>query len=250
MNNQNPYSYAPRQPQELARPSLAEALPYIRRVYSLFGGGIAFAIGGALIALLAGDAVPVPGTDIEVPPLVLFGIQHWIVMLIVYFAAFMAANFLRRKPGINVVALFGYTFITGLFIAPSLFYAQLRAGQGGAISSSPVLHAFLLTGAAFTGLTAYVFITRKNFSFMGAALNIGLWVLLGALILNIFLHAAILSLAIASVGVLLFAGFILYDTSRILHDREENDAVGAALRLFLDVINMFLMLLRIFGSRR
>ena len=249
MYNQNPYPYAPPAPVERGR---AEVLPYIRRVYSLFAGGIAFTIAGALIALFAGTAeqgVTRHGEVIAIPPLVRMVAEHWWIAIIAYFAAFLAASFLRRKPGINLVALFGYTFVTGIVIAPSLYFAQLQAGMGGTISASPVLHAFLLTGAAFGGLTAYVFISRKDFSFLGAALNMGLWVLFGAIILSFFLHAAVLQLAIASVGVLLFSGYILYDTSRILHDREERDAVGAALRLFLDVINVFLFLLRILSSR-
>ena len=159
-------------------------------------------------------------------------------------------TFLRRAPGINVVALFGYTLITGIFLAPALFIAQLYASQGATLDASPVRDAFLLTGLAFTGLSGYVLLSRKDFSFMGAALNMGLWIIIGASILGIFLHSAVLSLAIASVGVLLFCGYILYDTSRILNARSENDAVGAALRLFLDVVNLFMFLLRILSSSR
>jgi modulator of FtsH protease len=65
-----------------------------------------------------------------------------------------------------------------------------------------------------------------------------------------FLHSSALSLAVASVSVLLFSGYILYDTSRILRAGEEDDAVGAALRLFLDVVNLFLALLRILSASR
>jgi modulator of FtsH protease len=248
--NPNQYSYAPGIAQ--ARPQ-SEILPYVRKVYSLFAGGIAFTIAGALLALYAAGsetAFTTFGERIEIPSMVLFFTKNWWLGLILFFGSFFAASFLRRKPGINVAALFGFTFVAGLYIAPMLFFAQLQAKMYSTVSDSPVLHAFLLTGAAFTGLTAYVFITRKNFSFLGAALNMGLWVLFGAMILSFFVHAQILSLAIASVGVLLFSGYILYDTSRILHNREENDPVGAALRLFLDVFNVFIFLVRILSSRR
>jgi modulator of FtsH protease len=249
--NRNPYPYYAPQAAE-ARP-LAEALPFIRRVYSLFAGGIAFTIAGALLALFAGEPTRIPvgiGEAVEVPPLVVFFSEHWIIGIVLYFGAFLAASFLRRKPGVNVAALFGYTFITGLFIAPALFFAQLQAKLYSTVTGSPVLHAFLLTGAAFAGLTAYAFISRKNFSFLGAALNMGAWVLIGAIVLSIFVHAQVLYLAIASVGVLLFSGYILFNTSRLIHDRSEDDAVGAALRLFLSVINVFMFLLQILSSRR
>jgi modulator of FtsH protease len=234
-------------------PAQSDALPYLRKVYLLFTGGILFAIAGALLALYAGTEVQVrtgAGATAYLPPLVAFGVQHWFVMLAVYMASFFGATFARRIPGLNVLALFGYALITGLFLAPTLFFAQLMASQGATLDSSPVRDAFLLTGAAFTGLSSYALITRKDFSFLGAALSTGIWVVLGAMILGMFLHSAVFHLAIASVGVLLFAGYILYDTSRMLRSGDETDPVGAALRLFLDVVNLFMFLLRILSSSR
>jgi modulator of FtsH protease len=240
MYDMNPYG----QRAQVAAPARAAALPYLRRVYSLFAGGVGLAIAGALVALYAG------GSAEEVPPLVAWGMEHWVLAMIVYFGAFLAASFLRRKPGINVVALFAYTFVTGVFLAPALFVAQYMASRGATLDASPVRDAFLLSGAAFGGLTAYTLVTRRNFSFLGAALNVGIWVILGASLLGIFLHSQVWNLAIASVGVLLFAGYILFDTSRLLRDENEDDAVGAALRLFLDVVNLFMFILRILSSSR
>jgi modulator of FtsH protease len=232
------------------RITLAPALPILRRVYSFLTGGIAFAVAGALVALYVGEPIPVRGAEgvAAVPPIVAFGMQHYFVMLLGYFGAFFVASAMRRRPGVNVVALFAYTFVTGLFLAPTLFIAQLLASEGATLDAAPVRDAFLLTGAAFVGLTGYTLATRKDFSFLGAALSMGIWVILGALLLSFFVHSAAFSLAIASVGVLLFCGYILYDTSRLLQDREEDDAIGAALRLFLDVVNLFVFLLRILSS--
>ncbi len=227
-------------------------LPYLRRVYSLFLGGVVFAVVGALVALYSGAPVPLDmgGGQLAVPPMVAFGLQHGIIAIIVYIAAFFGANMVRRKPGINLVALFGYTFITGVFIAPALFIAQLAASHGATLSPAPVRDAFLLTAGAFTGLTGYVLITKRDFSFMGAGLSMGLWVIIGASLLNFFFHSSVFQLAISSVGVLLFCGYILFDTSRILKERDESDPIGAALRLFLDVINLFMFLLQILSSGR
>ena len=229
------------------------SLAYLRKVYALFGGGIVFTIVGAFVALYAGTPSAIAdanGDTVAVPPVIAFGLEHYFVMLALFFGAFFAASALRYKPGINVAALFGYTFVTGLFIAPSIFIAMVMASQGATLDPSPVRDAFLLTGAAFAGLTGYVFVTKKDFSFLGASLSAGLWVIIGASILGFFLHSAAFHLAIASVGVLLFVGYILYDTSRILRDRTQRDPVGAALSLFLDVVNLFLFLLRILSSAR
>lgn len=249
----SPNPYGPSQPlAQSTAGTLPGAVVYLRKVYSLFAGGIAFAIVGALVALYAGGpAVEIDrGGIVSVPPIVAFELEHFLFMVILYFGAFFAASWARRMPGINLLALFAYTFITGLFLAPPIFVAMAQAAAGATLDASPVRDAFLLTGAAFTGLTAYVFVTKKDFSYLGASLMTGLWVIIGASILGIFFHSAVLQLAIASVGVLLFAGYILYDTSRLLQDREEREPVGAALRLFLDVVNMFIFLLRILSSAR
>jgi modulator of FtsH protease len=247
MYNMSPFAAGGDSPASAA--PLTTALPFLRRVYAYLLGGVALAIVGAGVALYTGEPVDM-GNGITLRPLVAFAIEHWIVMLLGYFGAFMAANFLRRRPGVNVLALGAYTFVTGLFLAPTLFFAQLMASHGQTLDASPVRDAFLLTGAAFTGLSGYALVTRRDFSFMGAALSMGTWVVLGALFLGMFLQSSVLQLATASVGVLLFGGYILYDTSRLLHDRDESDPVGAALRLFLDIVNVFLFLLRILSSQR
>jgi modulator of FtsH protease len=251
MQNYTPF----RDGRSLAQVAGAGVLPFVRRVYSLLTGGILAAAAGALVALYAGAPVTpdVRGADgILVPPTVAFELEHGIVMLLVFFGAFMGANFARNKPGLNVLALFGFTFITGLFLAPSIFIAQMTAAAGQSLDPSPVRDAFLLSAVTFGGLTGYCYVTKRDFSFMGAALSTGLWVVIGASLLALFFHSSALSLAAASVSVLLFAGYILFDTSRILRSgaTEMGDAVGAALSLFLDVINLFLALLRILSSQR
>jgi modulator of FtsH protease len=247
----DPRSFPVRSPETAVALTSSAALPYLRKVYALFTGGIAVAIVGALFALYGGTPTTVDtgAGAIATPPLVAFAVNHYVVMMLVYFGAFFAASSLRRTPGVNVLALFGYTFVTGLFLAPSLFFAQLLATHGATLDASPVRDAFILTGAAFIGLTGFVFVSKKDFSFLGASLSMGLWVVLGALVLGVFVHSAALSLAVASVGVLLFSGYILYDTSRLLREPEA-DAVSAALRLFLDVVNLFMFLLRILSSSR
>jgi modulator of FtsH protease len=246
-------SFGPRHPLPYAaRAPVANVLPFVRRVYTLLTAGIGFAIAGAMVALYAGEPVGVASQTgtLQVPPVVAFELQHGIIMMLLFFGAFFGASFARKIRGLNLLALFGYTFVTGLFVAPTVFIVGAMAAAGQTMDASPVRDAFLLTGAAFTGLTAYCFITRKDFSFLAAALNTGIWVVIGASLLAMFLGSSALSLAVASVSVLLFSGYILYDTSRILREGDDGDAIGAALRLFLDVVNLFLALLRILAASR
>lgn len=260
MYTPSPLSSKPQRPSRFpggavleTRLDVSAALPFLRRVYALFTGGVLLAVAGALVALYAGEPVLLDGgagAPVAVSPIVAFGLQHWFIMTGVFFVAFLGAQFARRIRGLNVVALFAYTFVTGLYVAPSIFLAQAMASHGGTLDPSPVRDAFLLTAAAFVGLSGYVFVSRKDFSYLGAALNMGMWVVLGAMFLGFFFHSAVFQLAIASVGVLLFCGYILFDTSRMMRGRVGDDAVGAALGLFLDVVNLFLFLLRILSSRR
>ncbi len=233
----------------------AEKLVFLRKVYGLFTGSLVTAFLGAILALYAGAdlsrvSVVIGASRVTIPPLVGFFINHWIIGILLFFGAFFGASAVRTRPGVNVAALFGASFISGLYIAPMLWFAQVMATQGQTLSASPVRDAFLLTVLGFTGLTSYALLSKRDFSFLGGFLSMGLWVLIGASLLSFFVGGSAFSLAIASVGVLLFGGFILFDTSRILRDPDNRDAVGAALGLYLNFLNLFMFLLRILASSR
>jgi modulator of FtsH protease len=232
-----------------------EKLVFLRKVYALFTGSLVTACVGALVALYAGADISQVTMTIgrsvhRVPPLVGFFANHWIIGMLLFMGAFFGASMVRERPGVNVAALFGASFLSGLYIAPMIWFVQVQATQGMTLSTAPVRDAFLLTVLGFTGLTSYALLSKKDFSFLGGFLSMGLWVLIGASLLSFFVGGASFSLAIASVGVLLFGGYILYDTSRILHDPTNRDPVGAASGLYLNFLNMFIFLLRILGSAR
>lgn len=231
-----------------------EKVAFLQKVYGLFTGSLAMAALGAIVALYAGAGVSQftvqAGSEVmTVPPLVALFLKHPFIGMIVPFGAIMAASFLRAKPGINVAALLGATFISGISLGPTLFWAQLMATAGGTLSPAPIRDAFLLTVMGFGGLTGYVFVSKRDFSFLRGFVSIGLFVLLGAMLLNFFVGGESFGLAISSVGVILFGAFVLYDTSRLLRE-ESRDAVGGALSLYLNFVNMFLFLLRILASGR
>jgi modulator of FtsH protease len=227
-----------------------ERLAFLKKVYGLFTGSVLLSAVGAMIALYAGtESSNIVVEGMRVPPLVALVAGSPIIAFVAVLGIIFGASAVRKVRGLNVLALFGMAFLLGIIFAPSLFVAQLSAGMGGTLSASPIRDAFLLATLMFGGLTGYVAVSKKDFSYLGGALTMGVFVIIGASILNIFVGSSVLGLAIASVGLILFGGYVLYDTSRILRS-EERDAVGGAMQLYLDFLNIFLFLLRILGSRR
>ncbi len=237
-----------------AIPGAASRVGFLKKVYGLFTASVLFSAIGAMVALnvgTTGSQLMVQGGSgrLAVPPLVAFFSQHPFVSLGIALATVFGASMVRHRRGINVVALFGMATILGVVFAPALFFAQVSAGLGGTLSASPVRDAFILAVLGFGGLTAYALSTRRDFSYLGGALTMGLFVLIGASLLNLFLGSSVFGLAISSVAVLLFGAYVLYDTSRLLHSGED-DAVGGAISLYMDFINLFLAILRILSGRR
>ncbi len=241
----------------LASDDVQARLAFLKKVYGLLTLTVLTAMGGAFASLYFGASTSQlavttsSGAQVVVPPLVAFFGNHWIIGGLLFLGSVFGASFVRHKPGINVVALFGMGFMSGLMAGPAVFVAQLAATNGTALTLNPVRDAFLLAVAGFTGLTLYALVSKRDFSFLGGFLSIGLWVVIGASILGFFVQSSVFGLAIASGGVLLFGGFVLYDTSRLLRSPEERmDPVGATISLFLSFLNLFLFLLRIFTGGR
>jgi len=101
---------------------------------------------------------------------------------------------------------------------------------------------------AFLSLSAYVHVTRRDFSALRGMLFVGLVVVVIASIIGIFVPSQAFQMAIAGVSALVFCGYILYDTSEIIHGGETN-YILAAMRLYLDILNLFMSLLRLLSRR-
>jgi modulator of FtsH protease len=231
----------------------AERVSFLRKVYILMTGAVATSAATAALASFAGASTPAivrtsQGT-LELPPLIYWGIAHPFIGIALLLGGTFGASMVARRPGLNVAALFGLSAVIGLVMAPAIYFAQIRAQAGNTISSQPVLHAFALAVTGFVGLSAYAIVTKRDFSALRGMLTMGLFVVIGASILNMFFGGAALSLAVASAAVLLFGGFVLYDTSRMLREGEDEPVV-AALSLYLSFLNLFMALLRILGGSR
>lgn len=163
---------------------------------------------------------------------------------IAFFASFALIMFVMPRvydSAAGIYVVFAFTGLLGLAIGPTIQH-YLNFPNG----SQVVATAMGGTGTIFLGLSAYVLTTRKDFSFMGGFLMIGFLVAVVAMIANIFLQIPVLSVALSAVIVLIMSGFILFDTSRIIHGGETN-YVRATVGLFLNIYNIFQGLLMLIG---
>jgi modulator of FtsH protease len=171
-----------------------------------------------------------------------FAAEHPFIFAIgamaVMYGMFAAIN-ANRNSSVGVVLLLGLTFLLGLLLGPILQHA-LHLQNGGQI----VGLAAGGTGLILLTLSAIATTTKKDFSFMGKFLLVGIILLIVASLANIFLQIPAMSLALSAVGVLLFSGFILYDVSRIVNGGETN-YIMATLQLYMSIYNLFTSLLQL-----
>jgi modulator of FtsH protease len=144
----------------------------------------------------------------------------------------------NSSAGIPVI--FAITGLLGFGLGPVLNHYL-------AVNPSIVMTALGGTGTIFLGLSGYALTTRKDFSFMGGFLMVGMFVVFGAAILNLFFQIPALFLVVNAAIILIMSGFILYQTSAIIHGGETNYIMATA-SLFLSLLNMFQALLHILGA--
>lgn len=166
---------------------------------------------------------------------------HWLLMIVVFIGGPFVINALRNSIW-SLPLTFVFTGFMGYVLGPILtMYLSLPNG------SQIVMAAFGTTATMFLGLSAYALATRKDFSFMGGFLMVGMLIVIVAIIANIFLQIPALSLTISAAAVLLMSGLILFDTSRMVNGGETNYVV-MTVSLFANIYVMFLHLLNLFAA--
>jgi modulator of FtsH protease len=239
---------------QAAVPALTnERVAYLRKVYGLLFAAVLVAGFGGFASLNFGGTTRIPGTRILAPTLVALLMSSRATLWVAFgvlFVATLGASAVSKVKGLNVVALFGVAALMGIELSPMMWYATYLAGLGKTMTAAPVTGAFLVTAAAFAGATSYVFITRKDFSYLKATLSMGFWVVFAGCIAAVFISSEVFTLAICSVGALLAVGMILYQTSRIFRESAMDDAVGDCLVLLVQLRNLFMFILRILMSSR
>jgi modulator of FtsH protease len=205
--------------------SAIEVNKVLRNTYMLLGLTLAFS------ALMAGLSMM-----LNVP----YGasmICSFAAIAIIWFVIPRTAN---SEKGL--IAVFAFTGLLGFGLGPIL-NAYLQLANGGAL----IMQALGGTAIVFFGLSAYALTTKKDFSFLGGFLMIGMIVALVAIIANIFLAIPALSLAVSAAIIFIMSGFILFDTSRIINGGERN-YILATVSLYLSIYNIFINLLSLLGA--
>ncbi|WP_028862926.1 Bax inhibitor-1/YccA family protein [Psychromonas aquimarina] len=158
-----------------------------------------------------------------------------VLMLVGFALLFVVSKTADSSKGIFWVFMF--TGVMGASLGNMLnHYLAMENG------ASLIMQALGSTALIFFALSAYVLTSRKDFSFMGGFLMAGMIVVIIAMIANIFLQIPIMQVVISSVVVLIMSGFILFDTSRIIHGGETN-YIRATVSLYLNLFNLFIHLL-------
>lgn len=200
------------------------------------------AVGLALTGLVAALVASSPGLAQAVLGTPLFwGLIIAELVLVVAFSAKAATV----SPGTAAAMFLGYAALNGVTFA-FIFFAYTQAS---------IATAFFVTAGAFAGLSIYGSTTKRDLSAMGQFMVMGLIGFIIASVVNLFLRSEAIYWISTYAGVLIFAGLTAYDTQRLralyAHQGEAgNLALRGALILYLDFINLFLLLLRIFGGRR
>ncbi len=170
--------------------------------------------------------------------------QHPIITMLLALAPLWAASAMRSISApqrLGLIVLF--SAIMGVAISPAIFIA-------GRTAPDTIWQAGVLTASAFTALTTYAWVSRRDFSAWGSFFAVGLFVLILASLLNVFFQNQTAHLWIAAVGVLIFSGLLVFDTWRLRNVFGPDDYIQAAVQIYLDLLNMFLFILSLLGGRR
>ncbi|HEV3162323.1 MAG: Bax inhibitor-1/YccA family protein [Xanthobacteraceae bacterium] len=223
---------------------------YMIRVYNYMAAGVALTglvawltFSAAVVETSAGLQLTAFGQAIFQSPLL------WILVLAPLGLVFVLSFSINRlQPGTALMLFFVYAGLLGLSLA-SIFLVYTHAS---------ITRVFFISAATFGALSLYGYTTQRDLTGVGSFMFMGLIGIIIASLVNIFLKSTGLDWAISIIGVVVFAGLTAYDTQRIKEMYNVMDdgtvagrkAVMGALSLYLDFINLFLMLLRLMGDRR
>jgi FtsH-binding integral membrane protein len=223
-------------------PSVAEIdaglRAHMQRIYGYMAGGLALTGLVAYSAAASGFYQSIAAT-----PLI------WLVMLApLGFVLVLSFGIQRMAAGTAMLLFWLYAAVMGLSLG-GIFLV---------FTGESIARVFFITAATFGAMSLYGYTTRSDLSRFGSFLIMGLIGIVIASLVNIFIGSSALQFAISIIGVIVFVGLTAYDTQRIKEMYLESDtgeiagkkAVLGALALYLDFINLFMMLLQLFGHRR
>lgn len=206
--------------------SESQIVSFVKETYKLFAasmlaGAVGAYVGIPLAASIQGAFLP---------------------LVILEFALLFGLFFVKDKPGINLIVMFAFTFVTGITTAPLLAYTLNMPGGAAVVGN-----AFAMTSFIFGGMSFFAIRTTKDFTGYGKPLMIALIVIVIGSLLNAFLlHSPMMMIAISAAVVVLFTIMIVFDTQNIIRGAYSTPIEGA-IALYLDFLNLFIALLQLFG---
>jgi FtsH-binding integral membrane protein len=211
---------------------------YMIGVYNNMGLGL----------LVSGIIAYIVGTSPTLAQMVFGGPQAYL-FIFAPLVAVLALSFGIEKMSVNTARLAFYGFAAIMGISLSSIFITYQLGS--------IFQVFLITACMFGGMSLYGYTTKKDLTSIGSFLIMGLWGLVIASIVNIFMQNSVMQLVIAAIGVVVFTGLTAYDTQKIkeIYYHTEGDtrakaAIMGALNLYLDFINLMISLLQLLGQRK
>lgn len=205
-------------------------MAFLRKVYGILSAQILLT---TLVSIIFMSFEPVANFVKE---------SQWLLMASVFtsFGLLIALMVKKKDVPANYILLGCFTLIESVMVGVVVTFYTVPS----------VIQAFALTCAVTLALTFYTFQSKRDMSSWGAGLFSCLWILIIAGFMQIFLQSEIVDLAIAVGGAALFSVFIIFDTHMIMHRVSPEDYIEAAIDLYLDILNLFLYILRILGERK
>jgi modulator of FtsH protease len=212
---------------ETASRSEAQIVSFVKETYKLFAA-----------SMLAGAA----GAYAGMPFAATVAANYWFIAIPWMLFGMFGLQMVKNKPGINMIALFAFTFASGVIITPLLTHILGMAGGAQIVGN-----AFAMTAALFGGLSFFAIKTTKDFTSWTKPLIIAFFIILAVSLINIFfLKSPILYVAIEAIFLIVISIMVLVDTQNVIRGAYETPMDGAV-ALYLDFFNMFVTLLQLFG---
>ena len=219
----------------VAQISVSARLKFLQKVYGWMAAAMVLCGVGTYVSITTGLA--------ELPLRMGFG--GAIVMTLAWVGLGWVVNKVRHQPVVNVIAFAAYALFTGFVVSGIVMVAMIVSLQTGGGAMSLVWQAFGITAGMFGGLSIYAITTKRDFSWMRGILVIGMFAVLGLLIVDWFVQSTIFSMAVSFLTIMVFGGFVLYDTQKILREYPENEYIPAAVALFTNFVILFMHILRL-----
>ena len=202
-----------------------QIVSFVKETYKLFAASMMAGAVGAYVGIPMAEAIQ----------------ANFIWLFILEIGLLIGLQFAKNKPGINLLVMFGFVFMTGITLAP-LLARTLGMSGGGAI----IGNAFAMTSVVFGAMSFFAIKTTTDFTSYSKPLMIALFVIIGFSILNMFLGNPLLHVIISGAVVILFSILVIFDTQNIIRGAYETPIDGA-IALYLDFLNIFTALLQLFG---